>query len=693
MSNLVPIDRGSVFELDVDPFLVSTRWEMEFKRNVSISVALAVLWIGQAAFAQQHHPEIQIDHQRIEEKRQDLNLPHVEYHPPLLTDPRISLMDAVRTALENDPNIRLSEVSVNLQRGVAQEISGEFDTSLVGKFEFSFTQAELNSAALKGETDKRQANREEAERNREKAENEERILAEVLKLQQDPDAFEVDVPEIQSQIDIINLLIEDTEDPLVKAGLIQSRTELIERFRVAQVEKVRLAREEEAKSLERLRKLGTIPTVDQTFNGLIDLRILKPTRTGVGLGMFVTLTGNGSNFRGKNRATEFGGKGITDLYRADAGVTFFVPLGRGAGYETTTARERAANIDLDASRLFLQHASSRTVLSVALAYWDAVAAQQTVAAFEQSSRLQGQLVEITGALIQGDEIAAAELSRVQASQANILGTLSSAQRNLFDARVRLAQAMGIRVESDANIPLPTTEIPQPLPVDELRRIDSAALAASSLDRRFDFAGARRLQESGGVLLRSAILDLKPTVDLNAELKFTGIGESSSIRLGMNEALFHKWVGPSAKIGLLVDYPVENNIQEGRAVQAQASLDQRAINASNLGRVIRSNVVLTHQALIEAAAQARAGGDAIRFYRQLVDAELEKLRLGSSTLIDTILTEQRYTDAKLGYIAALQQYAQLLAQLRFESGTLVESTPEGNRVDPENFTRPPAVDGR
>ncbi|HEX7707252.1 MAG TPA: TolC family protein [Thermoanaerobaculia bacterium] len=666
---------------------------MERNRKLTAFIAFVILGFSPIAVLGQAQPEIPIDEPWVEETRRKYDLPQVEYAPPLLTRPRISVMDAVRTALSHDPNIRLSEVSVNLQRGFAQEVSGEFDTVLTGNFSFEMARQELNSAALKGETDKRQSGREEAERNREKAEREEMLLEQILLVQQDPDAFEVDAPEFQSQIDIINTLISGEEDPIQQQRLIDARAEIIERLRVLQVQKVADARDEEAKSLDRLRKLGGIPSIDQSFGGSLDLRVFKPTRTGVNLGAFLTISGDGSNFLGKDRSTSLGGKGITDLYRSDAGVFFDVPLGRGAGWETTTARERAANIDLEASRLFLQHASAQTVLQVVLAYWDAVAAEQTVEAFQESSRLQTRLVDLTRALIQGDEMPAAELPRVQASQAGIGGTLIFAQRNLYDARVRLAQAMGIRVESDANIPEPTSSIPEPVSPDELRRLDSAGLAAAALDRRFDFAGARQLQESGGVLLRAALLDLKPVIDLSGELKYSAAGESPSIRLGLARALFDKWVGPSVKLGLAVDYPLGNNIQKGRAAQAQAGFDQRMINAENLGRVIRANVILSHQALIEAAAQARSSAEAIRYYNELVESEFEKLQLGSSTLINTILTEQRRTDATLGYISARQQYAQLLAQLRYESGTLVEVTPDGNRIDPENLSRPPAANAR
>ena len=60
----------------------------------------------------------------------------------------------------------------------------------------------------------------------------------------------------------------------------------------------------------------------------------------------------------------------------------------------------------------------------------------------------------------------------------------------------------------------------------------------------------------------------------------------------------------------------------------------------------------------------------------MEDENEKFRGGQSTLIDTITTRQLGTSAELAYSAALQQWATLLGQLRFETGTLVDE--EGGR---------------
>ncbi len=59
-----------------------------------------------------------------------------------------------------------------------------------------------------------------------------------------------------------------------------------------------------------------------------------------------------------------------------------------------------------------------------------------------------------------------------------------------------------------------------------------------------------------------------------------------------------------------------------------------------------------------------------FYQKTIDSEIQRFQLGEETLIDTITTEQQQTDARLALVTALQNVAQLIAELRFQTGTLV-----------------------
>jgi outer membrane protein TolC len=85
---------------------------------------------------------------------------------------------------------------------------------------------------------------------------------------------------------------------------------------------------------------------------------------------------------------------------------------------------------------------------------------------------------------------------------------------------------------------------------------------------------------------------------------------------------------------------------------------------------------------------RRADEAVAFAEDAIEAELELFRLGNSTLIDTLQTEDRRTEAELDRIALRLRYALLLVDLRFASATLLRSTEEGLVVEAQDLATLP-----
>ena len=212
-------------------------------------------------------------------------------------------------------------------------------------------------------------------------------------------------------------------------------------------------------------------------------------------------------------------------------------------------------------------------------------------------------------------------------------------------------------------------------------------------RRDDLTAARGLVESGKVLHESARIDLRPEVDLELEVSANSIEEDSNIDTALNGVTTGDWTTPSGKVSVSVDWAFANRVDRGRREQSGALLALREISARDIERTIRSDVVLALENLRYAGEEMRQSSTAVAEYREVIAAELEKLRLGTSTVIDTILTEQRLTDALLSEAAARQRFWQLLAELRFATGTLVEHGADGDsRVDERRLLSLPSGDG-
>ncbi len=613
--------------------------------------------------------------------------PGTPYEPPVLTFPenRITLIEAVRLTLKNDPNIKLQEQQSFFQEGVAQTETGRFDTSLLGNASFTLTRSALTQSQIEFERKRRERVQTSIDDLIKTRSDAQQFVTEYQRLQADPTGFRLSNSGEQSQIDLLNTLIRNSTDPEVRAVYVRLRDEIIARGITTNQTVFDEAGVKLAEKRKQLADLGLIPKENQQITGNVDLRLLFPHRDGVTMGFLFNGSFERDRYRGKSKLEDFGGKGIEDVYNYRVGFSLDAALLRGRGLEATGAPEKAAKIDYDASVLALKHAISTSILNTVTAYWNLVAAQEQLDIAKKSAELQSKRVEVTKALIAGDELPRSELARVLASQASDQGLVSSAERAVNEARIALARAIGLGVLEETNAPLAADSFPSAADVKALRATAPAQLIATAVERRYDRQAAIKLQESGGVLLRAAEINLRPRLDFRSQITAGTVAETSLSRTSEG------WSAPSFNVTLDFEKPIANNQAKGRFLQSGAILNQRSIAAVDLDRNIKAGVVQALRSLQETVDQVERAKEAVGHYGRTIDAENERFRLGQSSLIDTILTQQLRTSALLTYASARQQYASLLAQLRFETGTLVEEGPEGSAVRKEDLLTVPLLD--
>jgi outer membrane protein TolC len=450
------------------------------------------------------------------------------------------------------------------------------------------------------------------------------------------------------------------------------------------------ARTEQLKAEGLLRDLGAVPRAEETYKGNINLELRKQYRSGPTLTPFLTLNAGGTNYIGKPHDDKKGGKGGQDNYKAVVGFKVDIPLGRGRGIDSTGAPEKAALIDYEASVATTTHSASSGVLQTAQSYWKLVAAQQRLEALQRSLALNQRILELSRGMVDADEMARAELARTLAREAEARAQVEDARRGLHQARLDFVTTVGLQVADAGQAPLPSDDFPEIPSVQAIRGLDTGALTIYAFTERRDYQAAILLEDSGNVLFHAATLDVKRKTDLNAELSYSGRHESNSVGDGVRGALTEDYTGPSAKLGLVLDWPIQNNIQLGKLDQQRSRYNQSAITTRDLARQIQSKIVLNAATLDEAAARVRQYREAVDFYRESVKTEMEKFRLGLSRLIDTIFTEQNQVTAELALVDSERQYAELLAQLRFETATILNELPEGWVVNEQNLITLPVV---
>ncbi len=611
------------------------------------------------------------------------------YEPQTLNLPgnRISLLDAVRITLENDPNIKLRAQDSLAAKGLWQSETGRFDSSIAATAQYLFTQQALTLSQQQAEEKNRSDIQKEIDASQREVQTYQAQVTELTKLQANPFTYEMTVPDaklvlVQSKVDNYNEQIAAETDPAKKAALIAERDAYIATNLASSKADLAQSSAAVAKETVRLQKLGSVPKETQQTNVSLDLKALFPYRDGVTLGLLASGAYSANGYKGKEKQAENGGMGIEDQYTASVGFSINASLLRGRGRDATDAFEMAGKIDYEASELSYKWQASVSVLNTVAAYWNLVGAQQVLKAAQTSAGLQTRSLEITDALIAADEVPRAERARALASRASGEALVASARRLVDEARVSLALAMGVAVDSGVNAPFAADAFPEAIERDVLNALSPAPLTSLALERRYDLKAAYKLVESGGVLVRKAETDLRPKLDVSGQVTADGIAETSLAQMS------HGWTAPSFQAGLVFEKPVGNNTARGLFVQSTAQLGQRTINARDLRRNIQANIVQTLATLRDAADQVERTREAVAAYAMTIDSESERFRSGETSLLDSILTQDYQTNALVTYSQAQQVYATLLARLRYETGTLVEETAGGNVVREDAFLHLP-----
>lgn len=629
------------------------------------AVALAVSWflgLGSAAWSQARQGE-------------------APGFPPLAKR-ELTLEEALRLTLAHEPNLLLAREDVKAKEGLSLQAAGAFDLTLIGKISYEFTQRPLSAAEKLEQEKKRNEIRKEIASAEAKIAQYEQLIQQLLQARSDlqggsiPLSLNFSDPQIQAQWEAMLVLYRNAS-PAQQAQIRQDIINWID----SRLGELTIAKNEELAAAisgrQELRKLGPVAEVEQTQRGTVDLQLSKRYRTGLTLTPFMSLSGESVRYQGKPKSDHFGGPGREDTYNATLGFSVNIPLGRGKGVESAAAAEQSSLIDWEASRKTLAFTASKAILITAFAYLDLYRAQKTVAVYERSFALQGRLFELVQALVEADEIPRAEISRMQARQAEVSSQLQAARSSLAQAQVALATAMGVTLPEPSFLPQAAEGFPPPPASAELAAVPAEALAEMGATRRLDVAAARDLERSGRVLWRAAVIDLAAKKDLDFKIHYAGLSDAGG-NMGHNlgRALFGNWAGPSAGLTFAYEKPFANLTQRGQLEQRQALWSQRQISAADAERRVRLDVLQTRITLEQLLAQLEAAQTSAHAARQAFENELEKFRFGRSTLIDTILTEQRAVEAELSVVQAHFAVAQTLAKLRFDTGTLVEETPAG-----------------
>ena len=265
------------------------------------------------------------------------------------------------------------------------------------------------------------------------------------------------------------------------------------------------------RALQAYERLGALPDDEVRKNQYLELSIGKLFRTGISTTLQGRYEAEERNFHEKSLDPAFGGLTVNPRFPSNVSFTTNVPLLKRRGAVAVAASERAARLSIDAQRAQLRHVLASEVFRTVFAYLSLQANQQALTFLEESAARQAQLVELTQARFKAGDIVRMDVDRVMARQARVRSSVANARANLVNAQIALARAMG--VDLDAAAALPTAADSLPVATGRPAAATPASIDAA-LGARQDLRSLDRLKQASQALADGASADLRNTLDFS-----------------------------------------------------------------------------------------------------------------------------------------------------------------------------------
>lgn len=325
----------------------------------------------------------------------------------------------------------------------------------------------------------------------------------------------------------------------------------------------------------------------------------------------------------------------------------------------------AALLDYNAENATFRQTLADVVLNTASLYWRYVSEYEQMKVLQNAVEHDEQIVSGIRQLVKKEEKAASELNLARANLAARRDRLAGSEQRYYEAKRDLAIAMGYETSDVYMLPRPGTQFPVVRSFSNSQStVDDSIMTAEG--NRQDLLAAKDRAKASELLTEVAHTNLGPDFSGRLTGQYDGLSEGGDIF----DSITGKYGGPNAIAELNYAYPLQNNQAKGTFKQQSAEHTQDMITLRNLWREIKLNLLA---ALNNSRVFGRKIGlskRAVHFFQLTFDAEVEKLKLGESSLLDTLRIEDQLIENQLIHVNNRALYAASIADYAFQQGILM-----------------------
>jgi len=303
-------------------------------------------------------------------------------------------------------------------------------------------------------------------------------------------------------------------------------------------------------------------------------------------------------------------------------------------------------------------------------YWSYISAIKNYELAKESEKRATKLLTDYKLIVEAGQQPQSTINKLEANLQDKKAITISKKYSVLKVKNSLGLAMGVNPSDFDKIPAPTSHF---LKISE-KEIQNTRDAIEELLKvyinfRYDYKAQLKLLESTEIKLEASIQDLSPKLNMQFSLGtkgyYSGGGELKMFKSITEDLSDLEW-----KTGFLFSMNLENDAAKGWTRQCKGNKLKEKLNTELLSHQIQSEIMLAVENLQSLNAEVTASKEALKGYNKAREDEYEKFRLGYSTLMDVMDTEDRLNLAEQRIIIARSQLSQAIVHFRFAIGQLI-----------------------
>ncbi|MCS1407777.1 MAG: hypothetical protein M2R45_00937 [Verrucomicrobia subdivision 3 bacterium] len=341
------------------------------------------------------------------------------------------------------------------------------------------------------------------------------------------------------------------------------------------------------------------------------------------------------------------------------------PLLRGLMIDQTRLNIKLSKVALEQAELGLIWQIMNTVAQVEQAYFDLIAAEESVKVQEKAVQLAERLLTENRKRVEVGAMAPLDEKQAESQFASRRADLLGAKRSLALSQNALKNLLSDEYLEWQDTRIEVTEVLRVLPIPFSRQ-DSWHKA---MNLRPDLQQNRLNIERNGIIVKFNKNQVLPQLDVIGSFGYSAGGRGIGYDGVFDQ--FRRQENPTWSVGGRFSIPIGNRVARNNLKIARAQEEQALLRLKQLEQTIMVNV----ENAVTLAEINLQRVDATRQNREFAEAALEaeqtKLENGKSTSFIVLQLQRDLTQARSGEIQALTEYNRARSQLSLAEGATLQ----------------------